>query len=168
MLNPDFAEMLRALSAESADYLLVGAYAMAAHGVPRATGDIDVWVRPSRENARRVLRALGRFGAPLFDLSAQDLSRDGTVFQLGVPPRRIDLLTSIDGITFDEAWPDRVACRLGDVDVTVIGREALIRNKRAAGRPKDLVDLQLLDPAGVKEQTRPTRRRSRRAPRSKR
>ena len=104
MLNPDFAEMLRALSAEGVEYLLVGAYAMAAHGVPRATGDIDIWVRPSPENANRVLRALARFGAPLSDLTATDLQRDGTVFQLGVPPRRIDLLTSIDGVTFEDAW----------------------------------------------------------------
>lgn len=81
--------------------------AMAAHGVPRATGDIDVWVRPSRDNAPRVLLALQRFGAPLFDLTAADLARRGTVFQLGVPPRRIDILTSIDGMTFDTAWPRR-------------------------------------------------------------
>lgn len=101
MLNPDFAEMLRTLSDEGVEFLLVGAYAMAAHGVPRATGDIDVWVKPSRDNAERVLRALGRFGAPLFDLSAADLARVGTVFQLGVPPRRIDLLTSIDGVVFE-------------------------------------------------------------------
>ena len=100
MLNPDFAEMLVALSAEGVEYLLVGAYAMAAHGVPRATGDIDIWVRPTPENAERVLRAPGRFGAPLFDLTAADLARKGTVFQLRVPPRRIDILTSIDGVTF--------------------------------------------------------------------
>jgi hypothetical protein len=99
------------------------------------------YYRPSVQNARRVLRALGRFGAPLFDLTATDLARHGTVFQLGVPPRRIDLLTSIDGVTFDEAWAGRVVCRLGDVDVTVIGRDALVRNKRATRRPKDIVDL---------------------------
>jgi hypothetical protein len=156
LLNPDFAEMLRGLSAEGAEYLLVGAYAMAAHGVPRATGDIDIWIRPSPENADRVLRALDRFGAPLFDLTAADLERDGTVFQLGLSPRRIDLLTSIDGVTFEEAWGGRVACRLGDVDVTVIGRDALIRNKRAAGRPRDRVDLRLL------EASTPRRRRARR------
>ena len=145
MLNPDFAEMLRAWSAAGAEYLLVGAYAMAAHGVPRATGDIDLWVRPSRENARRVLLALQRFGAPLFDLTAADLARPGTVFQLGVPPRRIDILTSIDGVTFATAWPRRIAARLGDVEVPVIGREDLVRNKRSAKRPKDLLDVRLLE-----------------------
>lgn len=145
LLNPDFAEMLRALSAAGAEYLLVGAYAMAAHGVPRATGDIDLWVRPSRENARRVLLALQRFGAPLFDLTAADLARPGTVFQLGVPPRRIDILTSIDGVTFATAWPRRIAARLGDVEVPVIGREDLVRNKRSAKRPKDLLDVRLLE-----------------------
>ena len=161
MLNPDFAEMLRALSAEGAEYLLVGAYAMAAHGVPRATGDINIWVRPSSENAERVLRALDRFGAPLFDLTAVDFERDGTVFQLGLPPRRIDLLTSIDGVTFEDAWGGRVTCRLGDVDVTVIGREALIRNKRAAGRPRDRLDLRLLE-TSTQRRSGVRRRRARR------
>jgi hypothetical protein len=122
LLNPDFAEMLRALSAESVEYLVVGAYAMAAHGVPRATGDIDVWVRPSSANAERVLRALGRFGAPLFGPTVADLTRDGTVFQLGVPPRRIDFLTSIDGVKFEDAWPQRLTSRFEDLEVTVIGQ----------------------------------------------
>lgn len=148
MLNPDFAEMLRTLSDEGVEFLLVGAYAMAAHGVPRATGDIDVWVNPSRDNAQRVLRALRGFGAPLFDLSAADLTRDGTVFQLGVPPRRIDLLTSIDGVVFAEAWPRRVLCRIDDQDIPVLSREDLVANKRAAGRAKDLVDVQILEQEG--------------------
>ncbi|HLY38643.1 MAG TPA: hypothetical protein VKU61_11450 [Candidatus Binatia bacterium] len=160
MLNPDFAEMLRALSAEGVEYLVVGAYAMAAHGVPRATGDIDVWVRSSPANAERVLRALHRFGAPLFDLTVADLTREGTVFQLGLPPRRIDLLTSIDGVTFEDAWPERVTSRFGDLEVTVIGREALVRNKRAAGRLKDLVDLRIL--ARVRTSTKSAKRRGRR------
>jgi len=159
-LNPDFAEMLRALSAEGVEYLVVGAYAMAAHGVPRATGDIDVWVRSSPANAERVLRALHRFGAPLFDLTVADLTREGTVFQLGLPPRRIDLLTSIDGVTFEDAWPERVTSRFGDLEVTVIGREALVRNKRAAGRLKDLVDLRIL--ARVRTSTKSAKRRGRR------
>jgi hypothetical protein len=159
LLNRDFAEMLRVLSDEGVEYLLVGAYAMAAHGVPRATGDIDIWVRPSPRNALRVLRALRRFGAPLFDLSTADLARTGTVFQLGVPPRRIDLLTSIDGVTFATAWKGRITCRLGGVEVPVIGRAALTRNKRATGRPKDRVDLHLL--AGRPRPACPRSRRSR-------
>ena len=148
--------MLRALSAAGAEYLLVGAYAMAAHGVPRATGDIDVWVRPSRDNAPRVLLALRRFGAPLSDLTAADLARRGTVFQIGVPPRRIDIMTSIDGVTFDTAWSRRITTRLGDVQVTVIGREELVRNKRAAKRPKDVVDVQLLERGRRARQQRST------------
>jgi len=164
LLNPDFAEMLRALSAAGAEYLLVGAYAMAAHGVPRATGDIDVWVRPSRDNAQRVLLALRHFGAPLFDLTAADLTRRGTVFQLGVPPRRIDILTSIDGVTFATAWPRRIVTHVGDVEVAVIGREDLVCNKRAAKRPKDLVDVQLLESGrqlGRRQSTKPPARRTR-------
>lgn len=145
LLNPDFAEMLRALSAAGVEYLVVGAYAMAAHGVPRATGDIDIWVRPNRDNAQRVLHALARFGALLFDLTAADLSRSGTVFQLGVPPRRIDILTSIDGVRFETAWPRRVTAHLGDVEVTVIHRDDLVRNKRAAKRAKDRLDVRLLE-----------------------
>ncbi|MEO8604372.1 MAG: hypothetical protein ABI629_17490 [bacterium] len=147
---------------------MVGAYAMAAHGVPRATGDIDVWVRPSRENAPRVLHALRVFGAPLFDLTAQDLARAGTMLQLGVPPRRIDILTSIDGVTFQTAWSRRVTARLGDVDVVVIGRADLLRNKRAAKRPKDLVDVQLLERSGGTSPQRTVNRAPRRRPRSPR
>jgi hypothetical protein len=165
LLNPDFAEMLRALCAEDVDYLLVGAYAMAAHGVPRATGDLDVWVRPTPQNAQRVLRALRRFGAPLLDLTAADLARAGTVFQIGLAPRRIDIMTSIDGVSFEEAWPGRVRCRLGGDDVVVLGRDDLVRNKRAAKRPKDLVDLQLLGEGGARRRRpakKPGRPRTRR------
>ena len=107
MLNPDFRDMLSAFSDEQVEYLVVGAYALAAHGLARATGDIDLWVRRSEENARRVWRALTRFGVPLFDLRVEDLQTAGTVFQVGVAPRRIDILTSIDGVEFEEAAPHR-------------------------------------------------------------
>ena len=168
MLNRDFAEMLVALSAERVQFLVVGAYAMAAHGLPRATGDIDIWVRPSQVNARRVLRALDRFGAPRFDLTLADLSREGTVFQLGLPPRRIDILTSIDGIEFATAWKTRTVGVVEHVTIPILDRAALIRNKRAAGRPKDLLDVQILEatapPAAPPSRTRRVpkpRRRSR-------
>ncbi len=141
MLNPDFSDMLSAFAAENVEYLLVGAYALAAHGVPRATGDLDCWVRPTADNAQRVLRALLAFGAPTAGLSADDLTRADLVFQIGVEPNRIDILTSIDGVTFDEAYRDRISAHLGHLDVPVLGRDALIRNKRAVGRPKDLVDI---------------------------
>lgn len=144
-MNRDFVEMLSALSEAGAEFLLVGAHALAAHGHPRATGDLDLWVRADAANARRVLQALGRFGSPLFDLSEADLAREGTVFQIGVPPTRIDLLTSVSGVRFEEAWPRRTTVTLAGVAVGVIGREDLIRNKRATGRAQDLLDAERLE-----------------------
>jgi hypothetical protein len=144
-MNRDFAEMLCALSAAGVEFLVVGAHALAAHGVPRATGDLDVWVRASPENAERVMSALRSFGAPLFDLAIEDLCRDDTVFQIGLPPARIDILTGITGVQFTEAWTRRVTVSLSGVDVPLLGRDDFVANKRAAGRPKDLSDLALLD-----------------------
>ncbi len=144
-MNPDFLDMLRALSEENAEFLLVGAYALAAHGYPRATGDLDVYIRRSDENANRVWRALQQFRAPLFDLTLQDLQTPDIVFQIGAVPRRIDILTSISGVEFDEAWPHRMPVELEGRTYYVIGRDDLIRNKRAAGRPKDLADIAWLE-----------------------
>lgn len=144
-MNRDFAEMLSALSAAAADFLIVGAHAVAAHGHPRATGDLDVWVRPTPENAGRVWSALEQFGAPLFDLRREDLSRPGVVFQIGVPPCRIDILTEITGVSFDEAWLGRLTATVGDQSLAFIGREHLLVNKRAVGRPKDLGDVAFLE-----------------------
>jgi hypothetical protein len=127
--------MLSALSAASVEYLVVGAYALAAHGLPRATGDIDIWVRATPDNVDRVLRALRAFGAPLFELTRDDLLRSDTVFQIGVVPNRIDLLTGVTGLTFEEAWPSRVLTTVEGLTVPVIGREELLRNKEATGRP---------------------------------
>lgn len=140
-MNQDFAAMLSALSEAGADYLIVGAYALAAHGHPRATGDIDVWVRATPENARRVWIALQAFGAPLFDLTVEDLRTPGVVFEIGVPPFRIDILTEISGVDFDGAWPRRAMFNVLGRDLPFIGRRDLIANKRAAGRPRDLADL---------------------------
>ena len=145
MLNPDFRDMLCALSDAAADYLVVGAYAVAAHGAPRATGDLDLWVRASEENAPRVLAALRAFGAPLRGIKLSDLASAGTILQIGIVPRRIDILTEIDAVTFDEAWSSRKKVSIDGLQVPVIGRADLIRNKRACGRPKDLADLALLD-----------------------
>jgi len=136
--------MLSALSDEDAEYLVVGAHALAAHGVPRATGDLDLWVHPTPENARRVWRALEMFGAPLHDLTLEDLSRPDVVFQIGVAPRRIDLLTSITGVSFQEAWDNRSSVEIGEMDVPVLGRSELVRNKRAVGRTRDLADIEEL------------------------
>ena len=140
-MNRDFVEMLSALSAAGVEYLLVGAYAMAAHGWPRATGDIDIWVRPTLENAERVLRALQEYGAPLFDLTATDLTGPDTVFQIGVAPGRVDILSGVSGVEFDEAWASRITATLAGLEVSAIGFDALLKNKLAAGRPKDMADV---------------------------
>ncbi len=145
MLNPDFRDILYELSAQRAEFLLVGAYALAGHGLPRATGDIDIWIRPTRDNAVRVWQALVAFGAPLETLTLDDLTTPGVFFQIGLPPRRIDILTAIDGVEFQEAWQTRLECEIDGIELPVLGREALIRNKRAAGRPKDLADVAWLE-----------------------
>ncbi len=144
MLERDYKDMLCALNERDVEYLIVGAHALAAHGVPRATRDLDIWVRPTRENAERVLEALRDFKAPLFDLTLEDMSAPGIVFQIGVAPVRIDILTSISGVEFDEAWASRQTATVGDLSFAVIGRDLLIANKLAAGRPKDLLDVDIL------------------------
>ncbi len=144
-MNPDFRDMLSALNAEGVEYLLVGAYALAVHGLPRATGDMDIWVRPTAANARRALAALRRFGAPLSELSEVDLTQPGTVFQIGVVPRRIDLLTAIDAVDFEAAWRNRLLTPLADLEVPVLSRADFLENKRALGRPKDLADVAWLE-----------------------
>jgi hypothetical protein len=145
LLNPDFRDMLSALSSEGAEFLLVGAYALAAHGLPRATGDMDIWIRRSEENAVRVRRALRRFGAPLTVLTKDDLKTPNLVLQIGVVPRRIDILTSIDAVQFDEAWSDRQIIEVEGLTISVLGRSHLIQNKRAVGRPQDLADVAWLE-----------------------
>lgn len=150
MLNPDFRDMLSAFAAEDVEFLVVGAYALAAHGVPRATGDLDLWVRPSSENADRVLRALHEFGAPTTDLTQEDLVSPDVVFQIGVEPRRIDILTSIDGVEFDAAWASREEIEVEGLPLPVLGKSDLIANKRTLGRPQDLADV-----ARLEEETEP-------------
>jgi len=145
LLNPDFHDMLFALCEEKAEFLIVGAYALAVYGHPRATGDIDVWIRRSGDNAKRVWQALRGFGAPLFNLTLGDLQTPDTVFQIGVEPRRIDILTSIAGVEFDEAWPDRKEVEIEGLKIPVIGRSHLLKNKKALGRPQDLADVTWLE-----------------------
>ena len=123
--------MLSAFTDEGVEYLLVGAYALAAHGVPRATGDIDLWVRPSSANADRVWRALTRFGTPLDDLTRDDFVTPDRAVQIGVVPSRVDILTAIDGVGFDAAWPERTEVAVAGLTVPVIGRRHLIENKRS-------------------------------------
>jgi hypothetical protein len=141
-MNPDFIDLLRAFVAAEVRFLIVGAYALALHGRPRATGDLDVWVEATSDNAPRVMRALAEFGAPLAGLSEMDFLRPGITYQIGVPPARIDILTDLTGITFAEAWVDRLRRPFGDLEVDFIGRASFIRNKRATGRAKDLGDIE--------------------------
>lgn len=145
-LNDDFRDLITTLVDADVEFLLIGAFAVAFHGAPRATGDLDVLVRPSEDNARRVFAALARFGAPLSsaELSESDLAQPGVVYQIGVPPRRIDILTKISGVSFDEAWGTRVEVEIESRTAYVIDREALLKNKRASGRSKDLADVERL------------------------
>lgn len=139
--------MLEALGQEGVEFVVVGAFALAAHGVPRATGDIDIWVRPTPTNANRILAALASFGAPLMahGISARDFETPDLVYQLGLPPHRIDLLTSVDGLRFEEAWARRTSATLFGLEVPILAREDLITNKRATARPRDLLDVELLE-----------------------
>ncbi len=145
MLNEDYREMLHALADEKVRFLLVGAYALAAHGYPRATMDIDIWVMPSPGNADAVLRALTRFGAPLHTLSKSDLEREGMVFQIGVAPRRIDIITSASGLQFEDAFQNSTAVEIEGIQVQIPSVADLIINKRASGRTKDLADAEALE-----------------------
>ncbi len=144
-MHSDFKDLIATFNAESVEYLIVGAHALAAHGFVRATKDLDVWIRPEAANASRVMRALRVFGAPLHDLTVEDLCAPGVIFQMGVAPIRIDVITEIDGVTFDEAWSLRVSALFGEIPATFLSREHLIVNKRAAGRDQDLVDVKLLE-----------------------
>jgi hypothetical protein len=147
-MNRDFSELLLAFNAHHVEYLLVGAHALAVYGHVRATKDVDVWVRPDSENAQRVLQALSDFGAPLGDLNQDDLSKAGTIFQIGVPPIRIDVITAIDGVEFAHAWPDRLETSFGGVPVFVISRHHLITNKKTSARLQDLADVEQLEAKG--------------------
>jgi hypothetical protein len=144
-MNQDFLDLLRAFIAAEVRFLVVGAYALGLHGRPRATGDLDVWVEAAPENASRVWRALAAFGAPMADITEADFARPGVTYQIGLPPRRIDVLTELTGLSFAEAWPGRVRGPFGDLEVDFIGRADFIRNKRQAGRLKDLADIEGLD-----------------------
>ena len=145
VLNPDYRDILSIFADEAVEFLVVGAYALAAHGLPRATGDIDLWVRCSRENAERVYRSLARFGAPLSQVSVGDFTEPNLIFQIGLVPRRVDVLTSISGVEFEEAWLERKQLVLEGIAIPVLSRRLLIKNKRATGRAKDEIDARWLE-----------------------
>lgn len=144
MLNKDYKEMLQLLLEEQVEFMLVGAYAMGAHGYPRATGDIDIWVEASKNNAPKVLSALKKFGAPLAQVSLQDFSQEGAVFQIGVTPRRIDIITKISGVTYQEANQDKVTVNVEGLNIPVISLDKFVKNKLASGRDKDTIDVKYL------------------------
>jgi len=144
-MSRDFRDLLSEFDACGVEYLVVGAHALAAHGHVRATKDLDVWVRPVRGNASRVMRALVSFGAPVTDLEVSDLATRGVIFQIGIDPIRIDILTSIDGVEFDDAWKNRMETTLFGQRVCVLSRADLIRNKKASGRLQDLADVERLE-----------------------
>ncbi len=137
--------MLRELSATGADFLIVGGHALSAHGYIRATMDFDIWIRPTQANAPRVYEAVVRFGAPLHGLTVADLTTPGLIYQIGVKPERIDILTTLSGVDFETAWERRIQAVVDGASYNVIGREDLIANKRASGRPMDLIDADKLE-----------------------
>jgi len=143
-MNQDFVDLLQSFVGADVRFLIVGAYALALHGHPRATGDLDIWVEPTAENARRVMKALESYGAPTSQVSEADFSKPGVVLQLGISPRRVDILTELTELNFPEAWQSRVCQSLGTVEAGFLGWDCLIANKRATGRPQDLADLQAL------------------------
>lgn len=139
-LNRDFSELLSELNTGGARYLLVGGYALSFYGRPRATGDLDLWIDSTPPNAETVFRALANYGAPLEGVTAADLAKPGTVLQIGVSPNRVDILTSLTGLTFEGAWQNRKPISFGDVPLFVISESDFVRNKRSVGRSQDIVD----------------------------
>jgi hypothetical protein len=144
MLNKDYKEMLQLLLEEQVDFILVGAYALAAHGYPRATGDIDIWVRADEINSINIYRALERFGAPVDQITVNDFANEGIVFQIGVTPRRIDIITHLDGVSFGEADEDKVIVEVEGLKLPILSFDKLIKNKLSTGRERDELDVKLL------------------------
>ena len=144
MLNKDYKEMLQLLLEEQVDFILVGAYALAAHGYPRATGDIDIWVRADEINSINIYRALERFGAPVDQITVNDFANEGIVFQIGVTPRRIDIITHLDGVSFGEADEDKVIVKVEGLKLPILSFDKLIKNKLSTGRERDELDVKLL------------------------
>ena len=147
MVNRDFRDLLAAFGAREVRFLVVGAYAVTFHSRPRFTKDLDVWVEPSETNAPRVVQALADFGAPLntHGVSVADFLKPGVVYQMGLPPNRIEILTAVDGLEFAACWPRRVTSSYGDVAVHYLAKSDLITNKRQVARPQDLEDVRALE-----------------------
>lgn len=144
-MNQDFSDLLSAFNAHHVEYLVVGAHALAVYGHLRATKDLDIWINPTEINAPNILKALQAFGAPLQNLTKDDLSTPGIVFQIGIPPARVDLITHIEGVQFADAWPKRFQSQFEGQPVWVISKSDFILNKRASGRTQDLADIEHLE-----------------------
>ena len=142
--QPDFKDLLALFNAHKVEYIIVGAYALAYHGAPRYTGDMDLYVKPDEQNAHRILAALKEFGFESVGLTGADFDKSDRVVQLGVPPVRVDIVTSLTGISWEEAYSGKVEGKYANIPVFYIGREQFILNKRTLGRKKDLADLEAL------------------------
>lgn len=145
-LAPDFEEFCALLNDHHVEFVVVGAYALAFHGAPRYTGDLDILVRPTDENGGRLLTVIAAFGFPTAAITPQDIVDGHKVIQLGEIPVQLHVMSAIDGVTFDEVWRGRETGRMGQQDVAFIGETEFLKNKRAAGRPKDLADIEALRP----------------------
>jgi len=141
-LQKDLKEFIELLNSANVKYLIVGGYAVAFHGHPRFTGDIDVFIECSEANARKMNVVLQDFGFKELGLSEQDFLKDGTIIQLGLPPNRIDIITAIDGVNFQDAWETKIPATLSGVPVHFISKDLLLKNKRAVGRTKDIADVE--------------------------
>ena len=144
MLNDDYKEILQILSRNKVKFLVVGAYAMGVHGYPRATGDFDIWVDASTENSALIYKSLIEFGAPLSDITSDTFTEGGIVLQIGVAPRRIDIITQIDGVDFHSAYGQKFVVELEGVTIPFLSKADLIKNKESTGRDKDKVDVKYL------------------------
>jgi hypothetical protein len=144
MLNEDYKEMLQILLSNKVEFLVVGAYAMGAYGYPRATGDLDIWVEASPGNSEKIYRSLSKFGAPLSDITETTFSEEGIIFQIGVAPRRIDIITKIDGVDFGKAYSDKQEIEVEGIKIPFLSKEDLIKNKESTGREKDQLDAKYL------------------------
>ena len=141
MLNEDYREMLQLLLRNEVNFLVVGAYAMAAYGYPRATGDFDIWVDTTLENSQRIYKSVSDFGAPLSGITERTFTEKGIVFQIGVAPRRIDIITHIDGVEFHNAYQDKEEVEIENMKIPFLSKSKLIKNKKATGREKDKIDI---------------------------
>lgn len=141
MFSQDFSEFVALLIANQAEYMIVGGYAVGIHGHPRFTGDLDIWLNPTFENAEKILRVVEQFGFSSFNLTVSDFTKEGNIIQLGNPPLRIDLLTQIDGVSFSDCYQNRKIVDIEGLQVNFIGYEDLLKNKKASGRLRDLDDL---------------------------